>query len=67
MEYIGGDGDQNGIGMQKPNLHMILYLLKSLHFACLSFEIETEFEVGPLSKVVVLDEILEEVQRVGQV
>jgi hypothetical protein len=67
MEYIGGDGDQNGIGMQKPNLHMILYLLKSLHFACLSFEIETEFGVMVLGKFVHHVVVLDEVQRVGKV
>ena len=53
--------------MQNHILHKILHMFQSPDFACLPFEFETELEVGPLSKVVVLDEILEEVQRVGQV
>ena len=46
---------------------MILTLFQSPYFTCLPFEFETEFEVGALSKVVVLDEILEEVQRLEKV
>jgi hypothetical protein len=46
---------------------MILHLFQSLHLACFSFEIETEFGVMVLGKVVLLDVVLDEVQRVGKV
>ena len=48
-------------------LHMIMNLFQSLHLACFSFEIETEFGVMVLGKVILLDGVLDEVQRVGQV
>ena len=67
MEYIGGGGDQNGIEMQKLILHKILNLIQSLHLAHFQFENETKFGGVVLSKVVLLDVVLEEVQRVGQV
>ena len=57
---------QFGIEMQKFILHMIFTLIKSPHFACLPFEIEMEFWGVFLSKVVVLDVVLDEVQRNGQ-
>ena len=53
--------------MQNHKRGMILFLFQGCYFACLPFEFETEFDVGALSKVVVLDEILEEVQRLEKV
>ena len=67
MEWNGGGGGQNGVGLQNPKRGMILFLFQGCYFACLPFEFETEFDVGALSKVVVLDEILEEVQRLEKV
>jgi hypothetical protein len=42
-------------------------MLHGLHFACSPFEIEKEFGVMVLGKVVHLDVVLDEVQRVGKV
>jgi hypothetical protein len=54
---------QIGVVLQNPKMHMFLHMFQSPDFACLPFEFETELEVGPLSKVVVLDVVLDEVQR----
>ena len=67
MKYIGSGGGQNEVEMQNHILHMIILLFQSPYFTCLPFEIETEFGVVVLSKVVLLDGVLDEVQRVGQV
>ena len=58
---------QFGVVLQNHILHMILILIQSPHFACLPFEIETEFEGVVLSKVVHHVVVLDEVQRVGVV
>jgi hypothetical protein len=47
--------------MQKSKMHMILHMQQCLHFASLPFEIEKEFGVVVLSKVVLLDVVLDEV------
>lgn len=66
MKYIGGGGP-NEVELQNLILHMILILIQSPHFACLPFEIETEFGGVVLSKVVHHVVVLDEVQRVGRV
>jgi hypothetical protein len=67
MEHFGGGGDQNRIEMQNHILHMILHMWVCSNFAWFSFEFGKEFGVVVLGKVEVLDVVLEEVQRVGQV
>ena len=45
---------------------MILHRPQGLYFACSQFEIEKEFGVMVSGKVVHLDVVLDEVQRVGK-
>jgi hypothetical protein len=42
-------------------------MLQGLHFACSPFEFEKEFVVMVFGKVVHLDLVLDEVQRIGNV